>query len=525
MFTDIVGSTSTAAKLGDRQWRQIVARHHSLVRQALKKHKGRELDTAGDGFFASFDQPGRAIACAVELTRSLRSLGIDIRAGVHMGEVEVMGPKVGGIAVHVGSRVMSMAGPGEVWVSSTVRDLIAGSDVRFEDRGVHELKGIPAQWRLYSVASEPLPEGPPEEPGEGASGKRSRLLRPPAVVVGGVALVVVVAVVAGLLIREGKSGPPSSSPPVGLAAADRVARISNAASGGASLAGVVPVRAGGDPSAIAVGEGSIWVANRDDGTVSRIDPVTNESTTIEVGIAPYLVAVGEGSVWAVNRLSRSVSRIDPGTDEVVATIGLGGPGFPSSIAVGEGAVWVGVNQGFDPSVEPPAIHRIDPQTNGVVTSIELSGTDGWAIVTAGEGVMWAAGYDGRLFRVDPRTNELQHVASLGVSVGAITFGDGALWIASTPGGILRVDPATGSIEATVPGGGTPEEFQSRSFQDVQLGMTFADGIIWVTGKLNGTIDRIVANGNSALQPINVGQTPTGVAVGYGSVWVTVDTGD
>src|SRR5687768_3204234 len=155
MFTDIVGSTSLAAELGDRRWRQLVARHHAIVRGALRRHGGRELDTAGDGFFATFEQPGRAISCGVELTRSLTSLGIEIRAGINMGEVEVMGPKVGGIAVHVGSRVMSMAEPGEVWVSGTVRDLMAGSDVRFEDRGVHELKGVPGEWRLYSVVATP----------------------------------------------------------------------------------------------------------------------------------------------------------------------------------------------------------------------------------------------------------------------------------------------------------------------------------------------------------------------------------
>jgi YVTN family beta-propeller protein len=286
------------------------------------------------------------------------------------------------------------------------------------------------------------------------------------------------------------------------------------------------VKAGGDPSAIAVGEGSVWVTNRDDGTVSRIDPVTNESTTIKVGSAPYLIAVGEGSVWAVNRLSRSVSRIDPGTDRVVATIDLSGPGFPSSIVVGEGGVWVAVTAGFDPSIDPPAIHRIDPRTNRVVASIELGEVAAWPVLTSGEGAVWAIGYYGLLLRIDPGTNLKRRVATLGISGAAITFADGALWIAGAHGGILRVDPATGSIEATVPGGGTPEEDRPGNVipgsRDLLLGMTFADGIIWVTGKLNGTIDRIVANGNTALVPIKVGQTPTGVAVGYGSVWVTVD---
>src|SRR6266516_2466348 len=151
LFTDIVGSTERASELGDKQWRRIIAAHHALVRRDLKRFQGREVDTAGDGFFATFDQPAQAIRCAEAVVRDVRRLGIEVRAGVHMGEVEVIGPKVGGIAVHIGARVMSKAGPGEVVVSSTVRDLVAGSDMRFHDLGAHELKGVPAQWRLYAV--------------------------------------------------------------------------------------------------------------------------------------------------------------------------------------------------------------------------------------------------------------------------------------------------------------------------------------------------------------------------------------
>jgi YVTN family beta-propeller protein len=355
---------------------------------------------------------------------------------------------------------------------------------------------------------------------------RQALLRRRAPFLAGAAALVIVAIVIGALLagRDGASPPPGSPSTIPLATADRVARISEAKSTG-DLARILPVKAGGDPSAIAVGEGSVWVTNRDDGTVSRIDPVTNESTTIKVGGGPYLIAVGEGSVWAVNRLSRSVSRIDPGTDRVVATVEL--TGFPSSIVVGEGGVWVAVNAGFDPSIDPPAIHRIDPRTTRVIASIELGGVAAWPVLTSGEGAVWAIGYNGQLLRIDPGTNLKRRVATLGISGAAIAFGDGALWIAGAHGGIVRVDPATGSIEATVPGGGTPEEDRPGNVvpgsRDLLLSMTFADGIIWVTGKLNGTIDRILANGNTALVPISVGQTPTGVAVGYGSVWVTVDT--
>ena len=154
MFTDIVGSTELAGKLGDREWRQLLSRHHSYVRKMLKRSGGKEIDTAGDGFFATFDQPARAIACARDLVAGLHAMGIEIRAGVHMGEVEVIGPKVGGIAVHIGSRVMSKARPGEVLVSSTVRDLVAGSGLTFEDRGMHRLKGVEEGWRLFAAAGE-----------------------------------------------------------------------------------------------------------------------------------------------------------------------------------------------------------------------------------------------------------------------------------------------------------------------------------------------------------------------------------
>ncbi len=153
LFTDIVGSTAKAVELGDRRWRELVQEHHALVRQQLALYRGRELDTAGDGFFASFDGPARAIRCARAISDSVHELGIDVRAGLHTGECEAIEGKVGGIAVHIGARVASQAGPGEVLVSSTVKDLVAGSGLAFEDRGAAELKGVPGEWRLFAVAS------------------------------------------------------------------------------------------------------------------------------------------------------------------------------------------------------------------------------------------------------------------------------------------------------------------------------------------------------------------------------------
>ncbi len=151
LFTDLVGSTERAGELGDKRWRELLERHHEAVRSELKLFSGREIDTAGDGFFAAFDGPARAIRCAKAVVSAVDELGLEVRAGVHTGECEVLGEKLAGLAVHVGARVAAQAGPGEVLVSSTVRDLIAGSGIELEDRGLYALKGIDEERRLYAA--------------------------------------------------------------------------------------------------------------------------------------------------------------------------------------------------------------------------------------------------------------------------------------------------------------------------------------------------------------------------------------
>lgn len=153
MFTDVVGSTERVVALGDEGWRDLLDQHHALVRRELARFRGQEISTTGDGFFATFDGPARAVRCAVAVRDRLRDLGIDIRAGLHTGECERMGDNLGGTAVHIGSRVASRAGPGEVLASSTVKDLVAGSGIVFEDRGANTLKGITGEWRLFEVKS------------------------------------------------------------------------------------------------------------------------------------------------------------------------------------------------------------------------------------------------------------------------------------------------------------------------------------------------------------------------------------
>jgi class 3 adenylate cyclase len=151
LFTDIVGSSEKAATLGDRAWRDLLQQHHELVRRQLVRFRGTEVDTAGDGFLASFDGPARAVRCAEAIVDGVRALGLEVRAGLHTGECELLDGKVAGIAVHIGARVASYAAPCEVLVSSTVKDLVAGSGLAFQDRGPHELKGLPGEWRLFAV--------------------------------------------------------------------------------------------------------------------------------------------------------------------------------------------------------------------------------------------------------------------------------------------------------------------------------------------------------------------------------------
>jgi pimeloyl-ACP methyl ester carboxylesterase len=153
LFTDVVGSTAKAAELGDSSWRELLEEHHLRIRRQLMRYRGVELDTAGDGFFARFDGPARAIRCARAVGESLKDLGLEIRAGLHTGECELVDNKVAGIAVAIGARVAAQAQPGEVLVSQTVKDLVAGSGIEFEDRGVAELKGVPGEWRLHAVES------------------------------------------------------------------------------------------------------------------------------------------------------------------------------------------------------------------------------------------------------------------------------------------------------------------------------------------------------------------------------------
>jgi YVTN family beta-propeller protein len=533
LFIDVVSSTEIAEEMGNRRWRELLSRYHTLVRKEIARFRGREVDTAGDGFFATFGSPADALRCAGSVVEAVQHLGIEIRGGVHTGDVELAGGKVSGLAVHIAARVMAAAGPAEIMVTRTVRELATGAGFEFEELGERSLKGVAGTWLLFSVKSvESTPLAPPVAP---EAARLARVTIQPAPLASRRRLVIGALLVLGLgmgvavfafsmSVKEKPTPPPATPTPVSLAHSDRMARISQAGSA-ANLAKVGLVKVGSDPAAVAVGEGSVWIANEGDDTVSRIDPVTDKAVVIGVNRRPFAIAVGEGSVWVVDRLSRTVSRIDPGTNKVIAEIDLTGGALPSTIAVGEGAVWVGVDGTYPFGIDPPAVHKIDPQSDRDVASIPISNEVAWVVLATGDGAVWAAGNGGSLVRIDPRTNALATVADLGKPPGAMVMVGDRLWVATTLGEVLEVDPATGHVDAQVPGGGSPGGLEGTGSIDSLLSISASDGVIWVTSKVDGSIDRIVADGANAIGPIMVGQTPTGVAAGFGGIWVTVDTVD
>jgi class 3 adenylate cyclase/streptogramin lyase len=493
MFTDIVGSTRLAAEMGDRRWRQVLARHHAVVRGALKRHKGREVDTAGDGFLATFEQPSRAIACAIEITQSLRTVGVEIRVRINMGEVEVIAPKVGGIAVHVGSRVMSMAGPGEVWLTGTVRDLMAGSDVKFDDRGIHELKGVPGQWRLHSVspglASEPIPEGAVEAPPRPWGWIAEHVPLIALLVLGVVTALIVALVVASRDGGEGAAPTPAANSAVQIDP------------GTGELVSVAEV--GTDPTAVAYGLDSIWVANFSDRTVQRVDPSTGDPDS-PIGIAsgnPIGITTGQGSVWVTSSIDGIVYRIDPrtrGTREIAVGTGVQG------IAFGEGAVWVTNGQTNE-------VLRIDPVTEGV-ERIEMDDDSQPSGIAVGAGFVWVAEHlTGRVAQIDPAALEVvETIPLLRGRPDQVAFGAGFVWVAvGSDDSVLRIDPAS-RVRTTIDNVGNQP-----------AGIGVGAGGVWVANALDGTVVRIDPQRAELVDEVRLGFSPQGVAASPEGIWVTL----
>jgi class 3 adenylate cyclase/streptogramin lyase len=489
LFTDIVGSTERAAEVGDKRWRQIVSAHHALVRRQLKGHRGREIDTAGDGFFATFDQPAQAILCAEGILRDVKRLGIQVRAGVHMGEVEVVGPKVGGIAVHIGARVMAKAEPGQVLVSSTVRDLVSGSDLAFEDLGTHELKGVPAQWHLYAV--EPTSQEPPEESpllvGEAPANRR--YLTVTVLIVG---VVIALTVSAILLTRRGGGRTFMVGPDTVVKIDPRTGKIV----GGAKV--------GTTPSSIAFGDGTVWVANFDDSTLQPIDPSTGNAGPAFGGLPgnPTAVAAGGGFVWVTFGFQDKAIRIDPTQHNATTPIDVGTGA--NGVAFGLGAVWI-TNSNQDTLI------KVDPSRPTQVTTFHLDSGSQPQGVAIGAGSVWVAeSLKGVVARIDPETGAVvRTIPLLAGEPTQVAFGQGYVWVTDmSDDSVFRIDPKN-DLGSTIPNVG-----------DGPTGIVAGPEGVWVANSLDGTVAQMTATG--VVRLVMIGDfSVEGVALSPGVVWATV----
>lgn len=503
LFTDIVGSTELAAELGDRGWRDLVQEHHRIVRSALRRHGGREMDTAGDGFFAIFDAPAEAAACALDAIEAVRALGIEIRAGLHVGEVEQIGAKVGGITVPTAARIMATAGGSELIVSNTVRDLAAGSGLRFEDRGERALKGVPGTWRLYCVARPTVQTA--AEPGEPAQSSADLGARRAAAVRRAEARPIwqkrprlTAGVAVGLVILVGVAGAYAWSPwrPKALAGiTENSVGVIDPARNEIIAATAVEAQPGG----MAAGDGAIWVTNTGANSVSHIDPKTRAVVdTIDVGKSPTGIAVGGGAVWVANSGERSVSRIDPRTGRVVATIAVGNG--PTAIAFGAGAAWV-ANTGDG------TVMRIDPATSTAGAPVSVGSLPD-AVAVDKDGV-WVASQDGAtVSHLDTSSGAaLGAPIPVGTRPSAIAIGGGSVWVANEGDGtVSRIDPGADRAIGLITVGGAPTS------------LTFDRDTLWVADGVSA-VDRLgVANPAAAPVRVAAGSAPQAVAVIDGEVW-------
>jgi class 3 adenylate cyclase/streptogramin lyase len=501
LFTDIVGSTETASRLGDRGWKQLLAKHHTVMRKELKRFRGKEMDTAGDGFFATFDQPADAIRCAVAVSERLAPLDVHIRAGVHIGQVEVGGPKVQGIAVAIGARVMAKAQGDEVLVSSTVRDALAGADIAFEDRGTYELKGVPGEWHLFAVersdalVARALGNEPVEAPGDGGTPVRPWYRQTGALVA--IAAATLIAVVAGVLLSRGDGTPPFEPNVNTVIALDP------------SDASVVTGASVGDaPLAVAASDENVWVTNFNSGTVSKIDPTgetADQQLVVIPGGNPVAVTLGGDAAWvAIAGTGRAVNEFTNTSTPKSYPLDSGLVG----ITYGDGIVWAVDKQRGD-------LWKIDPATGTEPERFHLLDGGGFEGIAFGDGSLWlAAGLGNKtILRVDPATGEEVDRIDLAGDPKGIAFGEGSVWVTIPDlDQVKRIDPDQGE-QVTI----------DKTGFDGPEAIAVADGEAWVTFTNSRTVVRIDASTNTPSEHLTLDQglAPEGIAIGAGYVWVTV----
>jgi class 3 adenylate cyclase/DNA-binding beta-propeller fold protein YncE len=526
LFTDIVRSSDLVAELGDRRWRILLSRHHALVRRELRRYGGREIDTAGDGFFASFENPGNAIRCAAAIVEAVQELGIDLRIGLHLGQAEIVGKKLGGSAVHIAARVMSLAGPADVLVTAGLKDVLPTPDFSFADRGRQSLRGQPDEWHLFRVTAVEKPLPGPLDP-DVAAERRAAVRAPPLWRRRYIPVAAVVAVVVGMgvggVLFLGEDSPPLSPKPSrpahGLLRLDPGSGTVKAFIALGDPQPPPPLNPGGSlfpgpgPRSVATGEGSIWVTNGGSDSVLRVDPISGHARVIPVSGGPVDVTVGQRGVWVVSAHG-DLTRIDPGTNETTTTDISDGAPIPMDVAVDDDSVYVASLE--CQCVPPnPRLAKVDASSGSVAVISAPAAAEGLAVVVL-DGSLWiTAGSE--VWQVDPATGKVLKRVGIELSPGELVADqDGSsIWVSAAGSGrqvgwAIEIDASTGQIINRQPVGCCPGA------------IAVGEGYIWVTNSRDGTIERISEVSGDVASPITVGRGVDGIAVGQGGIWVTLD---
>lgn len=461
LFTDIVGSTPIAAEMGNTRWGELVGRHHRMLRGLIHRFGGREIDTAGDGFFVVFERPADAIRCAVEATDAVRGLGIEIRAGVSFGELEMVGRKPGGLVVNTAARVMSVAGPGEVLVPSSVREIVPGAGISFAEHGVHQLKGLEGEFRLFGVTGIDGREVIPPLEAEVAAERRREIFpirgRRWALLVG-----------------------------VGTGALALIIVASTLLFGGAETA----KQKGGTRYSVAM---------FDEGSGELRSPISvGNQRSVTLDFVDHPMAVGEGGVWLLQ--APLLLHIDPLHEEIRSDqidVGFGPSG---SVVAAFDAVWV---------LTGNTLYRINPATDEAEVFLQLPLAPGinTSSVAAVADSIWVGESDGTLIRLDPRTGARDQ-SETGRAVDKLAATKDAVWVADVLAGeAVRFDPS--DLQQR----GKPVEIRGS------IDQIFARGDdLWVLDRHSGVVTRFTSS-DTVGRPARVGDGATDMAVGPDAVWV------